>query len=100
MSFNQQSRLFKKENNEIRGSAQNLEKENKFIKRNGKQQKKDEAYKGYTKYCHTHGTDTHKSSKCKFPKQGHKIDTTFKNMLGGSTKYCQMCNWVDGTEGI
>ena len=54
--------------------------------------------KAHSIYCHTHGACTHTSKECKWPKSGHKKEATFKNMMGGSTAYCQQCSWKDGTE--
>ena len=43
-------------------------------------------------YCWTHGAWNHPSNKCKFPAPGHKNNATFKNMMGGCTDFCQICN--------
>ena len=42
-----------------------------------------------SKYCHTHGACSHKSSDCKKKKDGHKDSATFSNKMGGSTKFCR-----------
>ena len=39
-------------------------------------------------YCWTHGACAHTSKFCNYPAEGHKIEATFANKLGGSTRYC------------
>jgi hypothetical protein len=39
-------------------------------------------------YCWTHGSCAHKGTDCKNPKEGHKKDATFINIMKGSTKEC------------
>ena len=39
-------------------------------------------------YCWTHGSCAHKSKDCNHPKDGHKKEATFSNMMGGSKKEC------------
>jgi hypothetical protein len=39
-------------------------------------------------YCWTHGSCAHNGKDCKHPKEGHKKEATFSNMMGGSTKEC------------
>ena len=56
-------------------------------------QKKRE--KGPRKYCWTHGACAHSSSECNKPKEGHKKDATFSNMLNGST---YKCFWIKTNE--
>ena len=51
-----------------------------------------------TKYCYTHGACTHKKRNCNEKTNGYKNDATFRNMMGGSTCFCQGCDWYVGTE--
>ena len=39
-------------------------------------------------YCWTHGACAHTSKFCNYPTDGHKIDATFTNKMGGSTRFC------------
>ena len=39
-------------------------------------------------YCWTHGSCAHNGKDCKNPKEGHKKEATFSNMMSGSTKEC------------
>ena len=47
--------------------------------------------KGPRKYCWTHGACAHSSSECNKPKEGHKKEATFSDMMNGST---YKCFWV------
>ena len=49
-----------------------------------------------SKYCWKYGAWNHHSKDCKFKAEGHEDNT--KNMLGGSTEYCQVCNWKTGDD--
>lgn len=60
--------------------------------REQKKNRLEEAYEIHSMYCHTHGACGHPSKECKYPKAGHKKEATFKNMMGGITEYCQVCN--------
>ena len=39
-------------------------------------------------YCWSHGSCAHNGTDCKNPKEGHKKDATFSNMMSGSKKDC------------
>ena len=62
------------------------------LTRQQKRKRADEEFEAHSIYCHTHGACTHTSKACKWPKSGHKKEATFKNMMGGSTAYCQQCS--------
>ena len=57
-----------------------------------KRQRKEDQFNYYQKYCHSHGAGQHNEYDCKKTKDGHKKEATFKNMMGGSTAFCQGCN--------
>ena len=38
----------------------------------------------FNHYCHTHGTGNHDSRSCKRPKEGHILNASAKNKMGGS----------------
>jgi hypothetical protein len=57
-------------------------------KKNRKHKDKDKSSPKERLYCWTHGSCAHKSSDCKNPKEGHKKEATFANMMNGSTKEC------------
>ena len=40
------------------------------------------------KYCWSHGACAHKSAECTKIRDGHKVDATMANKMGGSTRYC------------
>ena len=39
-------------------------------------------------YCWTHGACAHTSKFCNYPADGHKIEATFNDKMGGSTRFC------------
>ena len=39
-------------------------------------------------YCHSHGNCAHTGRECETPAEGHQIDATFANLMGGSTNRC------------
>ena len=41
------------------------------------------------RYCWTHGGCSHLSKDCRFKANGHKDNATFRNKMGGSTKFCR-----------
>jgi hypothetical protein len=43
-------------------------------------------------YCWSHGACGHKGRDCRWKKEGHKDEASFKNKMGGSMRYCQDCN--------
>lgn len=44
-----------------------------------------------THYCHTHGACGHEGKHCKKRGNGHKDEATFKNRMGASIDFCQVC---------
>ena len=40
-------------------------------------------------YCWTHISCAHTSKFCNYPAEGHQIEATFANKMGGSTRYCE-----------
>ena len=42
-----------------------------------------------TKYCWSHGACAYSSADCNNKKQGHQDEATFKNKMGGSTRFCK-----------
>ena len=57
-------------------------------KKNRKQKEKDKSSPKERLYCWTHGSCAHNGTDCKNPKEGHKKEATFANMMNGSTKEC------------
>jgi hypothetical protein len=57
-------------------------------KKNHKHKDKDKSSPKERLYCWTHGSCAHKGIDCKNPKDGHKKEATFANMMNGSTKEC------------
>ena len=51
--------------------------------------------KGPRKYCWSHGACAHSSAECNKPKDGHKKEATFSNMMDGST---YKCFWIKTDE--
>ena len=43
-------------------------------------------------YCWTHGACAHTSKFCNYPAEGHQIEATFANKMGGSTRFCNPTN--------
>ena len=43
-------------------------------------------------YCHSHGNCAHTGRECETLAEGHQIDATFADMMGGSTN---MCYWLN-----
>ena len=79
------------DNNDSKKDNQNSSKR-PYLTQEQRNKKKHESFLHYNMYCHSHGAGKHSSKKCKYPKPGHKREATFKNMMGGSTAYCQNCN--------
>ena len=40
-------------------------------------------------YCWSHGACAHSSADCNNKKRGHQDEATFKNKMGGSTRFCK-----------
>ena len=45
--------------------------------------------KNTSKYCWSHGACAHSSADCNNKKRGHQDETTLKNKMGGSTRFCK-----------
>lgn len=45
-----------------------------------------------SKYCWTHGACAHNGKDCTTKRDGHKVEATFTNKMGGSTAYCGQRN--------
>ena len=43
-------------------------------------------------YCWTHGACAHTGKFCNYPAEGHQIEATFANKMGGSTRFCNPTN--------
>jgi hypothetical protein len=56
--------------------------------RNNKNKEKDKSSPKERLYCWTHGSCAHKGTDCKNPKEDHKKEATFANMMNGSNKDC------------
>jgi hypothetical protein len=57
-------------------------------KKDRKHKNKDKSSPKERLYCWTHGSCAHNGTDCKNPKDGHKKEATFTNMMNGSTKDC------------
>ena len=48
--------------------------------------KKSKRNPNQSKYCWTHGLCSHNSAQCRTPADGHMVNATFENRMGGSSK--------------
>ena len=86
-------------NNNSRKNDQSSDgKQRSYLTQDQKKKRSEESYGQHSKYCHTHGACTHTNNICKYPKQGHKKEATFKDMMGSSKAYCQNCDRENGAE--
>ena len=69
---------------------QNNDDEEEPVKEKRKRQNKKPFRYDTSKYCWSCGAGNHTSDKCNKRKKGHQINATFKNMMGGSTAFCQV----------
>ena len=60
----------------------------KPIKKIGKRKRRWDT----SKYCWSCGAFNHHSKDCKFKKEGHQDSATFRDRMGGSTEFCQVCD--------
>ena len=77
--------------NKNNGGKHNASSENDSDDTSGKKKKKKYRF-NTSKYCWTHGAWNHHSADCKNKAEGHQDQATFKNMMGGCTDFCQVCN--------
>ena len=77
--------------NKNNGGKDNASSENDSDDTSGKKKKKKYRF-NTSKYCWTHGAWNHHSADCKNKAEGHQDQATFKNMMGGCTDFCQVCN--------
>ena len=67
---------------EIQELRQMVQKLTQHIQPKGQKQKKPR------QYCWTHGWCAHNGTQCQAPADGHKIQATLANKLGGSNNNC------------
>ena len=64
---------------------QKIQKMMEMMQQNSKS-KKSRRRQNLTKYCQTQGLCNHSSPECQTPDEGHKMEATLQNLMGGSTR--------------